>query len=286
MTPASEVEITPELARALLADQHPDLAGLSIELVENGWDNAMLRLGGDLALRLPRRAAAAMLALNEQRWLPVLGPRLPLPTPVPVRVGTPALGYPFAWSVTPWFEGTPSDLAPPGPDEGEPLAGFLTALHQPAPPEAPPNPYRGVPLVERASTFEERMAAIGAAAPPVLRACWAAGLAAPVDAPRVWLHGDLHGRNVLVRDARLAAVIDWGDLTAGDPACDLAAVWMLLPDTGARRRAMAAYPASDATWVRARAWAALMAAMLLPLADSPRMRAMGGAIADRLEAGP
>jgi aminoglycoside phosphotransferase (APT) family kinase protein len=240
-------------------------------------------------LRLPRRAVAAFLAVKEQRWLSVLGPALPLPTPIPVRTGVPAPGYPFPWSVVPWLEGTPADLAPPGPDEGERLAAFLAALHQPAPAEAPPNPYRGAPLAERAPAFEDRAAAIErrTGAPLTsLREVWRAGLAEPIDAPSVWLHGDLHGRNVLVKDGRLAAVIDWGDLTAGDPACDLAAVWMLLPDAGARRRAMAAYPASPPSWVRARAWAALMAVMLLAITDNRRMPAMGQAIADRLAAAP
>jgi aminoglycoside phosphotransferase (APT) family kinase protein len=282
--PASEVDVTPDLARALLADQHPDLADRPIVLAESGWDNVMLRLGDDLALRLPRRSAAAGLALNEHRWLPMLGPRLPLPTPIPLRTGAPALGYPFQWSVVPWLDGTPSDLAPPGVDEGERLAAFLLALHQPAPAEAPPNPYRGVPLAERSAAFEDRAAEgerIGAPV-KVLREAWRAGLAAPRDAPPVWLHGDLHGRNVLVKEGRLSAVIDWGDVTGGDPACDLAAVWMLLPHPDARRRAVAAYPASAATWTRARAWAALMAAMLLPVSDNPRMPAMGREIARRL----
>src|ERR1700744_290868 len=111
--PGADVDVTPDLARALLRDQHPDLAELPVVLVETGWDNAMLRLGDDLALRLPRRAVAAGLIETEQRWLPDLAPSLPLPVPVPVRTGKPALGYPYAWSVIPWFEGAPSDLAPP-----------------------------------------------------------------------------------------------------------------------------------------------------------------------------
>jgi aminoglycoside phosphotransferase (APT) family kinase protein len=106
----------------------------------------MLRLGGDLALRMPRRVASALLILKEQALLSTLAPRLPLPIPAPLRTGQPSLGYPYAWSVTPFFEGDPADLAPPDQDQAEALAGFLKALHQPAPDEAPRNPYRGVPL--------------------------------------------------------------------------------------------------------------------------------------------
>jgi len=288
--PPREVDVTVELVRALLADQHPDLAPLPIAHVEDGWDNAMFRLGEDLALRMPRRAAGGALILTEQRWLPPIASTLPLPTPAPVRVGQPGHGYPFGWSVVPWLEGEPSDLAPPDAGQGEVLAGFLAALHRPAPPDAPHNPYRGsVALGDRADAFEQRHAqaeAMHGALDPSLRRCWEAGVAAPIDAPRSWFHGDLHGRNVLVKDGRLAGVIDWGDMAAGDAACDLASVWMLLPDREARRRAMAAYPASDATWARARGWAALMTVMLLSITDNPRMPAMGRRMMSWLAAGP
>jgi aminoglycoside phosphotransferase (APT) family kinase protein len=288
--PPREVEISAELARALLADQHPDLAGLPIVHVEDGWDNVMFRLGDDLALRMPRRKAGGALVLTEQRWLPQLAPRLPLPTPVPVRLGAPGRGYPFGWSVVPWLQGEPSDLAPPDAGQGEALAGFLRALHQPAPADAPHNPYRGsVALETRAGAFELRYAeaqAMHGQLRPALRRRWDEGCGTAVDVPRSWFHGDLHGRNVLVKDGRLSGVIDWGDMAAGDPACDLASVWMLLPDLEGRRRAMAAYPASEATWVRARGWAALMTAMLLSITDNPRMPAMGLRMMSWLEAGP
>lgn len=287
--PAADFEVTPELARALLRDQHPDLAELPIELAENGWDNAVLRLGDALALRLPRRAIAAGLLRNEQTWLARVAAGLPLAAPIPLRIGGPALGYPYPWSVVPWFEGQPSDLAPPRADQGPVLAAFLRALHRPAPHDAPNNPFRGVPLAERTEAFETRLAAeerLGGERLPGLRALWNAALAAPIDLPRCWFHGDLHGRNVIVRAGRLTAVIDWGDMAAGDPACDLAAVWKLLPQIEARRAAMAAYPASGASWTRARGWAALMAAMLLSITDNPRMPAMGRQIAARLAEGP
>jgi aminoglycoside phosphotransferase (APT) family kinase protein len=287
--PSADFEVTAQLARELLRDQHPDLADLPIELAENGWDNAMLRLGGDLALRLPRREVAARLVVNEQTWLPVVAASLPLPAPIPVRIGKPALGYPYPWSVTPWLEGAPSDLAPPGANQGEALAGFLVALHQPAPDSAPSNPFRGVPLEQRVEAFEGRLAAserIHGLLTPAVRRTWDAALDAPIDLPRTWFHGDLHGRNVLVQDGRFAAVIDWGDMASGDPACDLAAVWMLLPQLETRRSAIAAYPATGASWSRARGWATLMAVMLLSITDNPRMPAMGRRIVERLEVGP
>jgi aminoglycoside phosphotransferase (APT) family kinase protein len=289
--PAADVAIDAALARALLAAQHPDLAHLPLRDEGGGWDNVIFRLGDALALRLPRRRIAAWLIRTEQRWLPKLAPHLPLPVPAPVRTGRPSAGYPYRWSITPWLDGAPADLAPPGAGEGPALAGFLAALHRPAPLTAPFNPYRGVPLKRRVKRFEARLASLrprGFELPAAMRGLWEAALAAPIDAPRRWTHGDLHGRNVLTRDSRLAAVIDWGDLAAGDPAVDLAAVWMLLPGLADRVAAMAAYPASAATWTRARGWALHMAIMVGvgDLAADPRMATMGAAILARLAEGP
>src|SRR5687767_10899591 len=101
--PAAEVDVTPELVRALLREQHPDLADLSLELIGEGWDNVMYRLGDEYSVRVPRREMAAPLVLHEQQWLPQLAARLPIPVPAPVRIGVPGLGYPWHWSVLPWF---------------------------------------------------------------------------------------------------------------------------------------------------------------------------------------
>jgi aminoglycoside phosphotransferase (APT) family kinase protein len=290
--PKAEVEIDAGLARRLLRAQHPDLADRPIRPAASGWDNVLFRLGDDLALRLPRRAVAAVLIENEQRWLPTLKDRLPLAIPAPVRIGVPGEGYPWAWSVTPWFEGRTADVEPPGPEQGEVLAAFFEALHRPAPEDAPRNPYRGVPLSARIESFEARAASLaerGRPLDPRIRALWEAALAAPDDAEPTWIQGDPHPRNVLVRDGRLTAVIDWGDLARGDRASDLAGVWMLLPDRIARERAVAACASvTAATWARARGWAAAYGAILLDvgLADGSDYAAIGAGIFQRLIDGP
>jgi len=291
-TPAAELEIGADLAHRLLAAQHPDLAHLGITHVASGWDNAIFRLGDEFALRLPRRQVAAQLLLNEQRWLPVLQSRLPLRIPAPVRIGVPADFYPWPWSVTPWIEGETADLSPPDAEQGEVLAEFFTALHQPAPLDAPRNPVRGVPLAERIHVFEGRAAALAGRTNLIderIRSIWADALAAPNDAAPTWIQGDPHPRNVLVVDGRITAVIDWGDLAQGDRASDLSAVWMLLPKRETRERAMAACRAvSEATWRRARGWAALYGVLLLDagLADDPRMTVIAERIFARLIEGP
>jgi aminoglycoside phosphotransferase (APT) family kinase protein len=291
-TPPAEIEIDAELARRLLRAQHPDLADHPLTLVASGWDNAIFRLGEDLAVRLPRRALGATLIEHEQRWLPLLQPRLPVRIPAPIRTGAPGEGYPWAWSVTPWFEGTTADLAAPGEDEGEALAAFFAALHQPAPDDAPRNPYRGVPLADRAAVFETRAASLSARGRPIdprIRALWSEALETSIDVPPTWIHGDPHPRNVLVEDGRITAFLDWGDMAWGDRASDLAGVWMLLPHRRARERAIAASGGvTAATWRRARGWAALYGVMLLDagLTDDRRMAAIGEAIFERLIDGP
>lgn len=259
--PAAEIAVTAELAHALLMEQHADLAELRVTWLASGWDNEIFRLGDDLLVRLPRRAVAAPLEENEQRWLPALAADLPLPVPVPRRAGTPSehLGYPWSWSVRPWFEGVPAEHA--GAVDPEALAvalgGFLAALHQPAPSDAPPNPYRGVPLADRSAQLERDLQRPGtdvdAAA---VRSAWAALVdTSRWGGPPLWLHGDVHPLNLLVHNGILSAVIDFGDLTAGDPASDLAVAWMLLPPTSRNAFRQACGAVDDPTWARARGWA-------------------------------
>jgi len=280
------------LVASLLAAQHPDLAALPLSLLDEGWDNVMFRLGDDLVARLPRRAAAVSLLDREQAWLPVLAPSLPLAVPAPVRRGEPGNGYPWPWSVVPWIAGETADLAPPDLREAESLGRFLVALHRPAPPGAPRNPVRGVPLATRREMVEGRAARVEAATDaitPALRRLWMDALAAPIDEADRWLHGDLHARNVLVSAGRIAGVIDWSDMAAGDRATDLASIWGLFESRDARAAAMRACgEVSEATWTRARGWAFAFGVMLLDsgLADHPRHAAMGRHTLARLAEGP
>ena len=288
-TPPAEIAITAASVRRLLTAQHPDLAALPLTPLGEGWDNAMFRLGDDLAVRLPRRAAAAQLIVHEQHWLPALAPWLTLPTPAPIRIGTADGKYPWSWSIVRWIAGEAADLAPPHPREAVRLAAFLKALHRRAPRDAPINDVRGVPLATRAAGVEERLARLRAttrAITPAVDAAWRAALTAPAAAEARWLHGDLHPRNILTRAGALAAVIDWGDITSGDLATDLAAFWMLFDDPYIRAQALTAYGATPAEIARARGWAVLFGAVLLDtgLADSPRHAAIGATTLARVAA--
>ncbi len=230
--------------RSLLHDQRPDLASLELRLVDGGWGCRMWRLGADLALRLPRTEDAPGLIEREHRWLPGLAPLLPLPVPVPEYLGTPTEAFPKNWIVTTWVEGTPADFAPvTDPASAAVLGAFLTALHRPAPEEAAVATDRGVPLKTFTMEFDE----------PALQAVWDDALAAPEwDGPPVWLHADLHPANVVTAGGALTGVIDFGDICTGDPATDLCAAWLLLPDPLAF---FDHYEADEATVRRSRGWA-------------------------------
>lgn len=264
MTTTADVEITADLVRDLLREQHPDLADLPVALGARGWDNQLWRLGDDLAVRLPwATERPGDLLRKEHAWVPRLAPRLPLPVTVPQRLGEPTPAFPRPWIVTTWVPGTPADRAPATrPEAADALAGFLSALHAPAPDDAPRG-VRGGPLA--GAGVEGGLAAVAEAGlvpdADAVAAVWEDAAAAPAwDGPPVWLHADLHAANVLTADGTLAGVVDFGDLCVGDPACDLASAWTLLPD-GALDRFHAAYrgpdggPADEATRRRARGWA-------------------------------
>ena len=283
--PAAEVEVSADLVRRLLADQHPDLARLPVEFLANGWDNELYRVGDELVARLPRRALGAQIILNEQRWLPGLAPRLPLPVPYPERTGVPGCGYPYCWSVVRYLPGVPaaqtSSFDPGGAAAA--VGGFLGVLHVPAPADAPANPFRGVPLAERAGTFAANLALLNrdqVDREAVLRVQDAALAAPGYDGPPVWLHGDLHPANILVDDGQVSGVIDFGDITAGDPASDLSVAWMLLPpdrhDSFWSAYQTAGGRVGDALRARARGWALNLAIVFLAHSeDNPVLLEVG-----------
>ena len=293
--PPAEVTIDARLVQALLREQHPDLAHLRLIQVGEGWDNAVFRLGEDLAVRLPRRKLSAPMIEHEQRWLPQLAPRLPIPVPTPVRLGHPGAGFPWSWSIVPWFSGTSAAARAPRDPQAVAvsLGRFLCALHQPAPAEAPRSPFRSIPLDARTARLHEHLDQLhDAVNRERVLAVWDRLVVTPRwSGPPMWIHGDLHPANLLLDDDQLAAVIDFGDITCGDPATDLSVMWMLLPAEHREALFTAAGrnrsdPADEQMWRRARGWALAIGVAVIalgregnPLTELGR-KAVAAALAD------
>jgi aminoglycoside phosphotransferase (APT) family kinase protein len=251
---ADELPIDAELVRRLLAAQFPEWAKLPLEAVRFfGTDNAIYRLGDELAVRLPRREHNVLGLRKELRWLPELAPLLPLAIPEPVVAGEPGEGYPLEWAIYRWLPGEPAYEAPPDEPERE-LAALLAAFRSIDPAGGPApgshNAYRGAPLAPGDEIVRAKIAELGLEreALPVWEAALAAG---EWTGEPVWLHGDLDVRNLLVSDGRLSAVVDFGTLGVGDPAADVMVAWKMLGRSrrDAFRRAL---EIDDATWARAR----------------------------------
>lgn len=268
---AGEVDVGARLVRRLLAAQFPQWADLPLEQVDHaGTDNAIYRLGEDMSVRLPRIHWATGQAEKEQRWLPRLAPHLPLAVPIPLAIGMPGEGYPWRWSVSPWLEGEEAtgdriaDLRQAATD----LARFLAALQRIDPtggPLAADHNLRGAPLAMRDSATREAIAALdGVIDTGAATTAWEAALQAPQwDRASVWFHGDVLAGNLLVDRGRLSAVIDFGGLGVGDPACDLMSAWSLFSGDS-RDVFRSATAVDDATWARARGCALSQALLALP----------------------
>ncbi|TMK76560.1 MAG: aminoglycoside phosphotransferase family protein [Actinobacteria bacterium] len=297
---ADEVDIDVSLVGRLLAAQFPQWAGLPIERVRpSGTDNAIYRLGDDMAVRLPRRERTSGTLEKERRWLPRLAPLLPLAVPVPLAEGMPAEDYPWKWSVYRWLEGENAtveritDLSQLATD----LAQFVAALQRIDPTGGPSpgehNFFRGAPLAGRDEATRAAIASLARAIDGgAVTAAWEAALRAPEwERPPVWVHGDLDLRNLLVERGRLRAVIDFGGLGVGDPACDVMVAWKVL-SADTRDIFRAELSVDEASWARGRGWAlsqALIALAYYTLETNPVLvreaqRWMAEVLADHVSA--
>ena len=296
--PAAEVEITDDLVRALLAEQLPDLAATRGDAARQSAGTTRSSASATICVvRLPRRQLGANLVEHEHRWLPELARTLPIPIPAPVRTGVPGCGFPWRWSVCPFFDGdVAADVGLTAPTrDAQRLGEFVAALHRPAPPgragttssggaSRSPSSSPASKPTSRNSAPPSRLSGPGQTPGGQSRTPCATRLAelaevAEWDGPALWVHGDLHSANVVVKDGSISAVIDFGDLTSGDPAVDLAVAWMLFDEADRavfRAAAGSSRSVDDATWQRGQLWALHFAVLyLLHSADAPRFQRMG-----------
>jgi aminoglycoside phosphotransferase (APT) family kinase protein len=250
------------VARRLIAAQFPQWSDLEIRPVDaQGWDNCTFRLGDEMLVRLPTAEEYALAVDKEHRWLPVLGPALPLAIPVPLARGLPDEGFAHEWSVYRWLDGDPAgrggvnDMTAFAVD----LAEFLTSLQRIDPTGGPGpgfhNWFRGGPLTIYDGWARASLETLdGLIRTEIAEEIWERAMQPTWDGEPVWFHGDIASGNLLMRDGSLAAVIDFGTCGVGDPACDLAIAWTML--TGQSRDAFRdRLDVDDATWERGQGWA-------------------------------
>lgn len=255
------MDINSELVRKLIADQFPQWSELPVNTVQRGgWDNRTFRLGGTRSVRLPSAESYVPQVEKEQQWLPFLGEQLSIAIPEVCALGKPGYGYPWPWSVYKWIEGKDVELAQASNmNIALPLAQFINQLHKIAPSDGPApgthNYYRGGQLhhyhQDTQSYIKLLDKHIDAA---TALAVWHEALQSTWSEAPVWVHGDLEASNMLVCNAELAAVIDFGHCAVGDPACDLVMAWTYF-DENARKQFCSHLSFDDDTWQRARAWA-------------------------------
>ncbi|GAA3400355.1 aminoglycoside phosphotransferase family protein [Paenibacillus hodogayensis] len=258
--------------KRLLAEQFPKWAHLSLEpFSSTGTVNAIYRLGEDMVVRLPFDEEGSEQVKKEYRWLPVLAPYLPLAVPAPLVRGSPGESYPWHWSVYRWL---PGENGIGGriddPYQTAVLLGqFVEALHgldaSGGPPPGRHNFFRGVPLATRDAAVRQATGELSGLmnTDAILRA-WERALQAPLwQGVPVWFHGDLLAGNLLFEQGRLSAVIDFGGLAVGDPACDWLFAWNLL-SVADRDKLRGAFSIDDATWARSRGWALSVGVIALP----------------------
>ncbi len=262
-----EVDTGCGLVRRLLGSQFPQWADLRLEPVAStGTVNAIYRLGHEMVVRLPRVHHWAADIDTELTCLPRLARELPLAVPEPVGFGHPGLGYPFSWAIYRWIPGEPwaadkvDDLHRAVTD----LAKFVTALHHVDAVGAPVSRH-GEPLQsQNPATRAAVQALTGTVESDWCTAVWEESLAAPPwERQAVWIHGDLLPANILVRDGRVSAVIDFGLAGIGDPAADMIPAWTLFGPLE-RDAFRSALGVDDATWLRGRGWALSIALQIIP----------------------
>ncbi|MFF7260971.1 aminoglycoside phosphotransferase family protein [Streptomyces sp. NPDC008159] len=268
--PDGRAGIDAALVTRLIAGQFPQWADLPVVPVEvDGWDNRTYRLGDDMSVRLPTAAGYVPAVDKESAWLPRLAPALPVAIPAVLGKGVPGEGYPFPWSVRGWLDGETS--APERIDDmtqfAVALADFLLALQRcdatGGPAAGQHSWYRGAPPAHYDEETRRCLAALeGRVDTERATEVWRAALAAEWHGSPVWFHGDIANGNLLVRDGKLAAVIDFGTSGVGDPACDLVIAWTMF--SGDSREAFRRAVAQDeGMWARARGWALWKSLLML-----------------------
>lgn len=255
-------DITTDVVSCLVKEQAPWLAGRRVEPVEvDGWDNRSFRVGEGHLARMPTDDGYVPAVDKEHQWLPVLAPQLPVAVPEPVLRGKPGCGFSRPWSLYRWLPGQPATSGHVSDQQrfARDVACFLAALQAVdtagGPPAGTHSFGRGGPLRLYDDDVRACLPHLPADIPtPSVLTRWQEALSRPYRGRPRWFHGDMAPSNMLVRDGRLSAVIDFGTCGVGDPACDLVLAWTYLDDDAQETFQHTLDPDPD-TWRRGQAWA-------------------------------
>lgn len=256
--------ITAELVKELIVEQFPQYRALNIKPVKfSGIDNRTFHLGDNMLIRLPSAEGYAEQAAKEQKWLPKLSEYLSVQIPEALHMGNPNKDYPWNWSIYKWLPGISANQLSFSDHElnniASDLAVFIRELHKAPTAGAPAgglhNYYRGCnPSVYDKDTRTNITKLSNIINGETALAVWENAIKSKWNQDPVWIHGDFASGNILIDNNKLAAVIDFGCMGAGDPACDLVIVWTLL--RGKSREIFKEQVDLDLnTWARARGWA-------------------------------
>jgi len=259
-----KLEITAKVASALIAEQFPEFSHLPIRPVDHGGnDNRTFRLGTELSIRLPSAEEYVRQVKKEQQWLPKIAAHLSLPIPRPIAMGKPSEIYPWFWSIYQWLEGESANSLVLSDQDLETiakqLANFLSEFHKfnadGAPVPGLHNWWRAAHTsiydAETRSLIQSLKNLIN---PDKAESLWQRAISSKWEKDPVWVHGDVSSGNILVKDHQLSAVIDFGCMGIGDPACDLTIAWTFFKNKS-REIFKAHLPLDEDTWARARGWA-------------------------------
>lgn len=270
----NELEIDEHLVHALLKNQCPQWANLSILPIQSsGTDNALFRLGTEYVVRLPRiewQPGSIEKQINkEYEWLPRIAKCLDTPISFPIFKGNPSKDYPYPWLITRWAEGYNPDFEHQHEYESlaKDLAHFLNNFHKINLKNGPVS-RRGIRLNEKKLDVETKKAISelnDGIDIPLISALWEKLSNIPYwNKELVWVHGDFLPGNILVQNNRLKAVLDFTDVGIGDPACDLVIAWALLNLHSRKIFRKNLENIDDETWERGRGWALSIALIMLP----------------------
>ena len=267
--PELEVNISEQLIKELLDTVQVGVK--SLRLLGEGWDNIMYLINDSYLIRLPRRKVADQLMQNEQQFLSKYGREMLIPVPEILHFGKPGDAYPFHWSISNFLLGEAAVDEKPNDSQYELFSLFLKSLHDLDGKEMNVNPYRSTPLTNRAEDMANKMNDLKQSSSLItekLESIWQDALNETRPDTSSIIHGDLHARNILLYSSRFSGIIDWGDVCNGDPATDLASIWMLFDNSETRKKCLAAYGADASLIARAKGWAVVFGILLTSIGQT------------------